>query len=96
MQQQLLPSSPPPDFQAYAKAARAGVCRKCAAPLRWVLTAKKHPMPIDYSPVDGGNIVFVAPGEVAYLGKSQGGPRAGQDTYVSHFATCPFAKSFRS
>ncbi len=66
-------------------------CRGCAAKVRWVTTASGRKMPVDPDPVrPDGERLFVWPdGEV---GRTHPGFTSG---YVSHFATCPKAGSFR-
>lgn len=82
-------------------------CKKCKAPIIWTeteATAKKpgRNMPVDADPdrpgkalvVDGANLVFTGARSgngawiVRYVPKGKG-------RHVSHFATCPFASSFR-
>ena len=67
----------------------SGRCKSCGGPIEWAVTIKGRRMPLDPSPVLGGNVLLdgnratvVAPDE-SRLG------------YVSHFATCPNAREHR-
>ena len=71
-------------------------CRSCGAPIKWARTPKGRRIPLDPDPVPDGNIVLR--GGVAHVD----GPAAGGffddgagERYVSHFATCPNARSHR-
>lgn len=75
------------------------VCRGCGARIRWAVTEAGKRIPLDPEPRPDGN-VHVYDG-VAYVLDLDGLPlhdhRAHGDhrLYVSHFATCPQAASFR-
>lgn len=76
------------------------VCRSCGAPVRWVETERGKPMPIDVDPVANGNIVVrlsdVRRGEVAVvIGPLEALSLTTEARYVSHFATCPQAETWR-
>ena len=67
------------------------VCRSCGAPIRWVKTRTGKSMPVDFA------------GERRMVERERRhDPRLidpvfeMRDTYVSHFATCPDAKRWRS
>lgn len=64
-----------------------GECRSCGAEVIWVETEKGRRMPVDAESTEGGNIVLVD-GVAKYV-------KAGEGTHVSHFVTCPNAKSHR-
>lgn len=68
-----------------------GTCRSCRAPIRWAHTQKGHRIPLDPEPVEGGNLVEVAPGIVRVV--EPGDPSGAR--FVSHFATCPNAGAHR-
>ena len=81
-------------------------CRGCGAPVRWVTTEKGRRMPLDPEPVEvdainaarglfvirpgllgeGERVIAVTPGFVE---------ESREPVYISHFATCPEAKTFR-
>ena len=69
-------------------------CSSCQAPVRWAQTEHGKRMPVDVRPVPNGNIRLIdGPTPTAvYL-------KAGEEytglRYVSHFATCRFARSHR-
>jgi hypothetical protein len=73
-------------------------CRSCGASLLWVImrgTGRANPLNPEPSP--NGNIVLTD--RVATNGSpiatAAAAPNSDQVRYVSHFATCPKAKSFR-
>lgn len=80
-----------------------GSCRSCHAPIRWAVhevTGKR--MPLDPHPVVTGNVAVVEwrGGEpmslpVVAVGKAIAERSITPYRYVSHFATCPNAKSHR-
>ena len=78
-------------------------CGSCNADIEWVMTEKGKRMPMDAEPVEGGNLVLTGATirgarEVRYLTKkAQPSPLLGEseETYVSHFATCPEAERYR-
>lgn len=84
-------------------------CRSCHAEIEWVVTERGKNMPIDAEPVEGGNLVFTGTihhsvgrasyREVRYLRKGiQPSTLLGEseETYVSHFATCPNSEQHRA
>ena len=81
-------------------------CGSCGAPIRWARTEKGKSMPLDVSPNPRGNIVLrrIAGQTVAHvLSKIEkdGDPMLGtppverETRYLSHYVTCPDAKSHR-
>lgn len=78
-------------------------CRSCKAPVEWVrnaATGKALPIDVDPSPV--GNVVKTGDVErgtalVRVLSRRDldAAPPRGVDRYLSHFATCPQAGSWR-
>jgi hypothetical protein len=79
-----------------------GRCRSCAAEIRWVLTERGKPMPVDAAPYTGDDPrgLFVlrnptdgttSPTAIAVT------PDAfpGEPVYRSHFATCPDRDDWR-
>lgn len=77
---------------------RAETCRSCNAPVFWARTHFNHtPIPIDWEPVPDGNIAVVDDG-LRFTAKvlPPGDERiAAEETYTSHFATCPDADQWR-
>jgi len=75
----------------------AGRCRSCLAPIVWVRTPAGRAMPVDPEPVRvrrdaEGTGTYVDP----HVGTFRGTPSEnGDPAYVSHFATCPQAKTWR-
>lgn len=70
-------------------------CRTCGAAIRFVRTTKGKLIPIDRDPAPNGNIEIVDGGKAFVHGKKAPTLLAG-DRYVSHFATCEDADSWRS
>jgi hypothetical protein len=73
------------------------VCRSCGADIEWVVSDHGKRIPLDPTPVVGGNIEIDLPENV-----ESDPPRARYVTpsetvarYQSHFATCPDAKTWR-
>lgn len=67
----------------------------CGARIRWPRNPKtKRGMPVDYEPRADGNIAIE--GNFAIVLQPQAAREYQGDKYVSHFATCPVADSFRS
>lgn len=60
-------------------------CKGCGAEIRWVISENGKRMPLDAKPEKRFVILVDSYHEVVRL----------EDTYVSHFATCPKAKEFR-
>jgi len=75
------------------------VCSKCHAPIVWVFTESGKRMPLDPLPVANGTVVYAGagPDRVRVLKKSDEDDLflRGLQRFVSHFATCKFANSFR-
>lgn len=69
------------------------ICKSCAAPIRWELTAGGKRIPLDAAPVDGGNLVFNTERPPRVIVVS---PTDNMKAYVSHFVTCPNAAEHRS
>ena len=75
-------------------------CRSCGAPIFWA--RHKHSgnsLPVDYDPVDDGNVAVV-PGQeitvVVYENHDKLVESEGHvPSYKSHFATCPNAPEWR-
>lgn len=69
-------------------------CRSCRAPIRWVRMSSSGKMnPLDAQPSEQGSV---------RIGENETGtvvPKEdrveGEPLYLSHFATCPNAKTFR-
>lgn len=83
-------------------------CRSCGAPIRWTRTTQGKTMPIDAEPVEGGNVILTGSESSTRAGSrvpvvrvidpqhpSLPGVDPGE-RFVSHFATCPHADSWRS
>lgn len=89
----------------------ATVCGSCKAPVKWAInegSGKREPL--DVEPVDNGNIEIVGVSRrhedhgvvetpvIRHLKKGEVDVLPGfevPDRYVSHFATCPYAKRHR-
>lgn len=72
-------------------------CKSCGAKVIWCVTVNGKKMPVDTEPVHNGNILLRRRGDktmALYLSK-EAQPRGDEHRYVSHFATCPHAKSHR-
>lgn len=73
-------------------------CKSCGAEIKWILTQSGKKMPVDAKPVPyradpGGSLSLVTmTGRVERGVLDLDSDRQG---YVSHFATCPAADSFR-
>lgn len=82
-------------------------CRSCGAAVRWVRTQDGKMMPLDVDPRDDGNLVLTGTTATArsgdrvpvvrYVdGEAPALPGLDPPTrYVSHFATCEHADSWR-
>lgn len=75
-----------------------GTCRYCGARILWIPTIKRKMMPVDpeiveyRKPEDGekfDELLVTERGEVVKAVREHG---TGSFGYVSHFATCPYAK----
>ena len=66
-------------------------CKSCGAPIVWCRTRSGTRIPLDPEPVAGGNLVKDAFNVVAFVQPDM----SATDRYVSHFATCPQAKTHR-
>lgn len=75
-----------------------GTCRSCGAPIRWVVTAKGHRMPLDPQPHPEGNVI-PQPASLPFATEPQAvvlpEPPTDQPAWRSHFATCPNATRHR-
>lgn len=72
------------------------VCRACGELIYWVHTDHGQRMPIDVDPSERGNLLLSAaqwPPRVSVV--SAGGRPPGALLYISHFATCRFARLHR-
>lgn len=73
-------------------------CRSCNAPVVWARTQfNGTPMPIDWDPVDDGNILINEnDGRLIALVLPPGDERiASETTYTTHFMTCPDGDQWR-
>lgn len=69
-------------------------CERCGAEMFFAESAASgRRIPIDKDPVPGGNLAIGAEG--TRLTALYVTPEPGTIRYVSHFATCKFAKEFR-
>ncbi len=78
-----------------------GVCRSCMQPVIWVTMLsgdpqdwKRTPTPINPGLEPGGNVEIRRNGERRLFAKVTGKDEE-QSKYISHFATCPQAGSWR-
>ncbi len=70
-------------------------CRSCGATIRWVtMQPSGKLMAVDDAPSPEGNIV-VSGGKASVLSKDEAKTFKGH-RFLSHFATCPDAASWRS
>lgn len=67
-------------------------CAACEAPMVWARTKGGRRIPLDPEPTERGNVT-VSVDLFGDLLADVGAPGPGK--YVSHFATCPKAASFR-
>lgn len=75
-------------------------CRSCGAEIIWTVTHNGKRMPVDAEPVPDGNVRLRQDGDrviAEYPGKEHPGLFDDPDErrYLSHFATCPQAQSWR-
>jgi hypothetical protein len=72
-------------------------CAACGASIFFAQTERGKRIPIDWDPVDGGNIRLDGQMAVVESKRSRGmAPLDGGPRYTSHFATCPQAADFRT
>ncbi|MFD3431133.1 hypothetical protein [Nocardia fluminea] len=71
-------------------------CRSCSAPIAWRRTAEGKRIPLDPEPVAGGNLMIAGNGTALVVGPTASPAINSDIRYVSHFATCPNADSWRS
>lgn len=72
-------------------------CRSCNQPVIWALTtANQKRMPVDPTPVLGGNVVLTSGPTARVLTAEETERRRalGSTAWTSHFTTCPQAKSW--
>ncbi len=75
-------------------------CSTCGAPIRWAMGHNGKRIPLDAEPAPNGN-VRIAPSNLPDVGTwatyvTRESPAApGEVLYLSHFATCPDAKTHR-
>lgn len=91
-------TGPTPELPSLETTSR---CRSCSAPIAWRRTVKGGRIPLDPAPAATGNVTVVDGGrgvalvlnddEIAEIAERPDVPR-----YVSHFATCPDADTWRS
>lgn len=68
-------------------------CKSCGATIAWATTAKGKAIPLDAEPSASGNIELRS-GIAHYVTPDQNA--VGRQRYVSHFATCIYAKQHRT
>lgn len=79
----------------------SSICKACGAPIIWIKTSGGKAMPCDaelvtYWQKAGGKAKIVTPNGEVYSAELQGDlNKATGIGYISHFATCPYANSFR-
>lgn len=71
-------------------------CRTCDARVIWADQPNGRPLILDYDPSPNGN-VRLRKGQAEVLGKDAAAEArlAGEELYISHFATCPQAAKWR-
>lgn len=79
---------------------KTATCRSCGAPILWTATPAGNSIPLDAEPRADGNVRlgWVGGVEVAIVLNDPAERAAGQiagPMFVSHFATCPDADSWR-
>lgn len=67
------------------------VCSSCGARIAWANTSNNRRMPLDLTPREDGNVIIM--NGIAHVMKA--GEETDRERYVSHFATCPNAKSHK-
>ena len=78
---------------------RSSKCRGCGRPIAFIKTVKGKTMPVDpeavyFIPAEKGKKYVMIDGTV-HTGREPGDGEEGWIGYISHFATCPEADSFR-
>lgn len=76
----------------------SGICKGCGKPIVWILTKRGKAMPCDperigFSPEKSGKETFITEDGQVVKGDRQ--DTAAIQGYISHFATCRVAESFR-
>lgn len=72
-----------------------GHCRSCSEPIAWYRTPTGKRMPLDLAPSVDGNVVVDDGVAVALSADALADSDPSVPRYVSHFVTCPDAKSWR-
>lgn len=75
-------------------------CESCQASIVWARTQRGERMPVDADPSPAGNVVVTGEGRerragVLTKGQAAGARAAGQELFLSHFASCPMASDHR-
>lgn len=75
-------------------------CRSCRAQIAWAITPNGKKLPLDPEPHDQGNLTVSLDGGVLRTGVVLRAAReamheAGNQLYLSHFATCAHADQWR-
>jgi hypothetical protein len=73
-------------------------CRSCHARILWAVWADSgRRVPIDVTPVAQGNVVLaLRKNAVLVAEKFKPWEHTGRNRFVTHFSTCPDAKTFRA
>jgi hypothetical protein len=76
-----------------------GRCASCGAPVWWAISTNGRPMPVDFEPVDGGNIDLAWDDDARALTATVI-PHGQLDMfdrprYRTHFVSCPHADQWR-
>ena len=66
-------------------------CQMCGAWIVWAVTDTGKRIPLDVSPVYGGNVVLSNDCDLAQIVKTDRSVKR----WVSHFSTCPQSKEWR-
>jgi len=72
-------------------------CRSCGAAIIWCVNERGHRQPVDFDPVDGGNLRLV-PNLIPNV-RVQPDVEIWEDDgvrYIAHHATCPHADEWRA
>ncbi len=71
-------------------------CKSCGASIVWAKAVSGKNVPLDAEPRDDGTIAIDAKGRAMVLVKDMMlDPNWPRERYVSHFATCPNAETWR-